>query len=216
MEILYTHISENDHSFLIDNYADIDGIKYKEKIQRYRRWQDAQLSLLGRMLLKYGLNTYYEIKEYEIYFTPYNKPYLKNEDVYFNISHTENLVICAIARFPIGIDVEFSNPQIDYMDFQSHMTPNEFNKIDNSKNKIYSFYKYWTEKESVIKAHGKGLSIPLKSFEIINNECLIECNQFYLKEIYLDKGYVCSLASANNPIKKENIYIQQLNINIFK
>lgn len=216
MEILYTHIEENEHSFLMNKYAGIGGIQFKEKIQRFRRWQDAQLSLLGRILLQYGLNIYYGIKEYEIYFTPYNKPYLKNENIHFNISHADKLVICAIAKFPIGVDVEFLNPQINYIDFQTQLTPNEFNKINNSTNKIYSFLKYWTEKESVIKAHGKGLSIPLKSFEILENECTIENEQFYLKEIYLNKKYVCSIASANNSFKEENIHIQRLNINIFK
>jgi 4'-phosphopantetheinyl transferase len=213
MEILYAFIEEDKHNFLINKYLNISGNEFKEKILRYRRWQDAQLSLLGRILLKYGLNTFYDLEDIEIDFTLYSKPFLRKQNIYFNISHAKNLTVCGIAKFPIGIDVEFLDEKINYTDFRSHMTKNEFEKINNSGNKIQSFFKYWTEKEAVIKAHGKGLSIPLKSFEVFEEECLIDFEKFYLRDISLSEEYICSVAANQNEIIREDIQIQQVNLN---
>ncbi|MCL0028295.1 hypothetical protein M1M88_01070 [Peptococcaceae bacterium] len=37
----------------------------------------------------------------------YGKPFLKNtNDLYFNVSHSGEWVVCAIHHHPIGIDIE--------------------------------------------------------------------------------------------------------------
>lgn len=213
MIILYAFIEEENHQDLLNRYLDISTREFKEKILKYRRWEDAQLSLLGRILLKHGLNTFYDIKNFEICYHSDKKPFLEGNNIYFNISHTSSLVTCIIADFPIGIDVEFLDKKIDYLDFQPQMTFNEFYRIGNSKNIVQSFFSYWTEKEAVIKAHGKGLLIPLKSFEISNNECIIENEKFYLKEIFIDKNYQCCIAANSDKIKHETVLLQQLNLN---
>ncbi|MFP3581721.1 4'-phosphopantetheinyl transferase superfamily protein, partial [Arthrobacter sp. SIMBA_036] len=75
------------------------------------------------------------------------------------------------------------------------MTLNEFDKVHFSKDHVRSFFKYWTEKEAVIKAHGKGLLIPLQSFEIFQNQAVIENEKFYLKEIFIHEEYQCCIAA---------------------
>lgn len=113
----------------------------------------------------------------------------------FNISHSGDLVVCAASRScNVGIDVEQMR-SISPNDFKEHITDNEWNTIISHSDPQQAFYKYWTEKESVIKADGKGLSIPLKSFEILNGKAIIENRQWYVREIALQKGHYCSLAT---------------------
>ncbi|PIF44687.1 4'-phosphopantetheinyl transferase [Chryseobacterium sp. 52] len=213
MVILYTFIDEQKHEYLLDKYSKICTEEFNSKILKYRRWQDAQLSLLGRILLKYGLNQYFSIKDFEIDRTSNHKPFFKNQDVHFNISHAGNIVVCGISKSAIGVDIEYVDSKINYNDFKSQMTPNEFNKIHLSEDKVRSFFTYWTEKEAVIKAHGKGLLIPLPSFEVFQSQALIEKEKLYLKEIFIHKEYQCCIAS-NKEIKYQKIRVEQINLNL--
>lgn len=213
MIVLYTFIDEQKHQYLLDKYSKICTEEFNAKILKYRRWQDAQLSLLGRILLKYGFNQYFGINDFEIGRTSNYKPFLMNQDLYFNISHAGNLAVCGISKFPIGIDIEYIDTKINYTEFKSQMTPNEFNKIHLSEDKAKSFFNYWTEKEAVIKAHGKGLLIPLQSFEIFENQTLIEQEKFYLKKIFIHQEYQCCIAS-NKDIQHQNIQLEQLNLDL--
>ena len=197
--ILYTHINKKNHKNLLENYLPKFSIAFQEKILRYRRWEDAQLSLLGRVLLKKGMQKIDKpFNETYLKTTHYKKPYLENTNTKFNISHSGEVVVCAVTDIGnIGIDIEKIRT-VKITDFKSQMTVNERNKIVNSSNKTTSFYKYWTQKEAVIKAHGKGLSIPLNSFEINANKAEIHSQTFFLKKITLLDNYSCYLAVDKN------------------
>lgn len=212
MVILYAFIDQEKHQYLSDKYSAICSKQFMEKIQKYSRWQDAQLSLLGRILLKYGLLHYFDINSGEVSITSNHKPYLKNHNIHFNISHAHNIVACCISRFPIGIDIEHLDFQLCYDDFKFQMTQREFEKIHFSQDKIRSFFTYWTEKESVIKAHGKGLLIPLQSFEVFESQTVIENEKYYLREIFIHDEYQCSMASVRD-IRQQQIHLEQLSLN---
>ncbi|WP_370899562.1 4'-phosphopantetheinyl transferase family protein [Chryseobacterium gossypii] len=205
MTILYAFISEEKHQELLSRYLNAFPGDFKEKILSYRRWQDAQLSLLGRVLLKHGLNTYYNINESDVELLPDNKPVLKGQKIHFNISHSKDLVVCIIADFPIGIDVEFLDADTNYLDFQFQMTAGEFDKIQNSEDKTKSLFTYWTQKEAVIKAHGSGMMIPLDSFEVSEGECMIDGEKFFVKDIFISEKYRGCIASNNAKMKDEVI-----------
>ncbi|OCA71089.1 hypothetical protein BBH99_03375 [Chryseobacterium contaminans] len=212
MVILYTFIREDKHQYLLDQYLKTFPKDFQQDVLKYRRWQDAQLSLLGRVLLYSGLKSHYNIDEVQIMRHTDNKPYLKDHYLHFNISHSKELVACAIAEFPIGIDVEFIDHKINYLDFQFQMTEQEFDKIHHSEDQIGEFFLYWTQKESVMKAHGGGMMIPLDSFEIVNDECKIECKKFFTKKIFIDENYQTCIASDNENIKNVIPFLMRLKI----
>jgi len=214
MIILYTFICERHHQPLLDRYLPGFSPEITKDILRYRRWQDAQLSLLGKVLLQYGLKTYYNISDPETGSLPNKKPYLKGHDLHFNISHSKDLVVCAIAEYPLGIDIEFNDPDIHDPDFTFQMTSNEFRKIQDSENKIKAFFTYWTRKEAVIKAHGAGMMLPLDSFEVINDECRIEGEKFFTKEIFIHDEYHSYIASSDQKIKNEIPLIKYFEVEI--
>lgn len=212
MVILYTFIREDKHQYLLDRYLKTFPEDFQQDILKYRKWQDTQLSLLGRVLLHSGLRSHYNIDEVQIMRHSNNKPYLKDHHHHFNISHSKELVVCVIAEFPIGIDVEFIDHKINFLDFQFQMTGREFDQIERSEDQIGDFFSYWTQKEAVIKAHGDGMMIPLDSFEIVNGECEIECKKFFTRKIFIDENYQTCIASGDENIKNMVFFLKALEI----
>lgn len=211
IHIYYSYLSEENHESLLKNDLPKFSADYQEKIKRYRRWQDAQLSLLGRILLFKGIEEIYKDNPHDkvIKHTKYNKPYFDDDLIQFNISHSGDIVVCALSdEHEIGIDIEIVTDIVIY-DFKSQMTEIEWDKIVLSNNKKDSFFDYWTQKEAVIKAHGHGLTIPLKSFEILDNTTKINEEKFFLKEIEIDQQYKCYISLKTNTneisVKRHNI-----------
>lgn len=194
--IYYSYLSERNHESLLRNNLPDFPEDYQAKIRRFRRWQDAQASLLGRVLLFTGLKEagWLSPADKELKYTSYHKPYFENHPLQFNISHSGEIVVCALSdQGEIGIDIEIIS-DILIEDFKFQMTENEWNKISTSTNAKNAFFEYWTQKEAVIKAHGHGLTIPLQSFEINENATSIQGEKFHLKEIKIDEKYQCALS----------------------
>ena len=193
--IYYAYISKERHAFLLDKYATGFPETFRERLSRFRRWQDAQLSLIGWVLIQKGMQKLHKTFLYEnLQFTKYKKPYFVNDTTQFNISHSGNMVVCAISPMhTVGIDIEIIH-DIDPADFKFQMTPAEWEGITSARDQQRSFFKYWTQKEAVIKAHGMGLSIPLQSFEVTRNSTRIGDTVFQVKEIELAKDYICHIS----------------------
>lgn len=184
---------------------------FQTNILKYRHWQDAQRSLLGKVLLMNGLH-FIGLKQYfldNIKFSVFNKPYFEG-DIDFNISHSAEYVICAISlTAKVGIDIEEIKP-VSFTEFKSFFSDTECEKIEQAVDSTYSFYTNWTQKEAFLKAIGMGLSVPIKEVEIFDNKISWDNESWWLKEIKLDEKYICYLAS-NKPLSK--IIIEKINYN---
>ncbi|OXG09136.1 4'-phosphopantetheinyl transferase [Flavobacterium araucananum] len=212
MLLLYSKISEDAHDSIVKQYLNDFDQDFQKKILRYRRWQDSQLSLLGRLMLLKAFEEYgicgAEINNLE--YNKFGKPFLKTKAVFFNISHSGDFVICAVSKkSEIGIDIE-KMTAIDLADFKPQMTADEWSRVVESENKRTSFFEYWTQKEAVIKAHGHGLTLPLKSFEVLDNKTMIDGEDFYLKEIEINEEYKCYISQS---IAIDEILIKEILIN---
>lgn len=128
-----------------------------EKALRYKFEKDAYNFVAGRLLLKKALQELGREAQFgHISLQDNGKPVL--EGVYFNISHTQDLVVCALStEGEIGVDVEMVKP-VTLENFKHAFTENEWAQIVNAPDPIRKFYWYWTRKESIIKAMGITLS----------------------------------------------------------
>ncbi|MBO9586226.1 MAG: 4'-phosphopantetheinyl transferase superfamily protein [Flavobacterium sp.] len=215
--VYYTYQSEENHERLLTEVLPGFPVYYQEKIKRYRRWQDAQLSLLGRVLLYKAAEEIYghKLHDKEIKYTKHNKPYFEDHVIQFNITHSEGIVVCALTDLhEVGVDIEIIT-DFELDSFKFEMTEKERQKIESSDNIKDAFFEYWTQKEAVIKAHGHGLTIPLKSFEIVENKTEINEEKFYLKEIKIDEKYKCHISLKTSIgeiyLKEEIIKTQYFN-----
>lgn len=169
----------------------------RAKTLRFRKWEDAHAHLIGKLLLKKGLKDLgYNHDLSQVKLSSYNRPYI-NSAIDFNISHAGNYVICAFSTIGrIGIDIEKVDI-IDVNDFHSQWNEEEWNEIITSKNIYRQFYTFWTIKEAVVKADGRGLSIPFENIKIKKGKGKVNCDGvcWEIKEVFINEDYICYLAS---------------------
>jgi 4'-phosphopantetheinyl transferase len=88
----------------------------------------------------------------------------------FNLSHTDGLIVCAVADDrEVGVDVEDtrrSGYSVEIAD--RFFSPDEARELRSwpAERQPERFFDYWTLKEAYIKARGLGLQIPLDQFTI--------------------------------------------------
>lgn len=128
-------------------------------------------------LLKDVLKNELNITNYELTFNKYNKPYLKNRNIYFNISHDKNTTVLVTSDKEIGVDIEYYTYKESVM--KKYYNEFEQQEIINSNNKEYEFTRIWLMKEAFVKMKGQGISYGLqnvdttrlkKQIKLISNE----------------------------------------------
>jgi 4'-phosphopantetheinyl transferase len=169
-----------------------------ERILRYGRWEDRQACMLGYLMLQEALQKRDHTVGYlkDLWIDRFGRPYVA-EGVDFNISHTDGWVTCAVADHGrIGIDIEKIRP-IDLWDFKDHMSRVQWQRIKESGNPYETFYDFWTLKESVLKADGRGLSVPLEQVENRGNKVVLEGKTWHVKKLCIVESSSCHLASES-------------------
>jgi hypothetical protein len=77
---------------------------------------------------------------------------------HFNISHSGSLVACAVARIPVGLDLEYQRPGKDRGEVaERFFSPAECTEIRAAADPGERFYQYWSLKEAWLKWRGWGL-----------------------------------------------------------
>ena len=141
-----------------------------DKAARFRHSADAVRHIAGRALVRRMLEAAGHKKfTDEFLLNPYGKPYSPGSGVHFSISHSGSMVWAAFCReATVGIDVENQLPLPDLADLTTQLHPREAQAIDHfsAEERTAAFYRCWTRKEAVLKALGKGLSLPLNTFQV--------------------------------------------------
>ena len=142
----------------------------KEKIDFYKFDRDKKLSC-GVYLLLMKLLDEEGITKPIIKTEKYGKAYISNfEDIHFNVSHSNNMISCAIYDRPVGTDIEYNDPQIDLNIAKQYFFNSEYENIMKSPNPPDEFFSYWVLKESYMKYTGLGFNLSLNSFEILKGK----------------------------------------------
>lgn len=152
----------------------------QQRSASYKFDKHRNLYIVAHVFLRKVLSYHADLapEDWQFYQNSYGKPYIKNSEfqaIQFNLSHTDGMIVCAVNRtHNVGADVEISRP-INYIKQMSrrNYTEREYNDIfskSNSEEQLHRFFTYWTLKESLVKALGCGLSIPLKEIGFIQQE----------------------------------------------
>ena len=94
--------------------------------------------------------------------------------LFFSLSHSDNMMVCAVACFNVGADCQVKNPKDAEQcrkiakRFYSEAENKFLDSLDINIPDIYinNFFKIWTKKEAYIKYTGKGLSEGLNTFAV--------------------------------------------------
>jgi len=198
LEYIIKNINDFDKVDINYFYNKLPKLK-KDKIDKFRNDETKIKSIIGEILLCELLtknNIYYNNIEY--YINDYGKPYLKNINLFFNISHSFDYVISIISNNEIGIDIE-----------KIRKTPlNIINQFATEKEKEYilststnieeRIFKIYTLKEAYFKMLGANLNHILEvEFKIENNK--VWCSDKDVKVGFIKdiKGYIIAYCEKN-------------------
>ena len=149
----------------------------RDKARRFQFTNHRLAYVFAHAVLRDVLSRYLQCTPLDIRFceNPFGKPRLADAVSgvipEFNMSHAGDLVLIALSYGRrIGVDVEKIRPTDDFSVIaESHFTPAEsaFLFRHAPADRARAFFRCWTRKEAYIKALGKGLSIPLNSFDTL-------------------------------------------------
>jgi 4'-phosphopantetheinyl transferase len=119
----------------------------------------------------------------------------------FNLTHSGGRALLAVTDgHEIGVDLECHDRKTDVLRLAEHyFSPPERAAITAAPEfqRVAAFFRFWTAKEAVIKAHGEGLGVPLDAFSVaavMGNTDFVPVE--ILNQAHFDTGWVVRSLSA--------------------
>ncbi len=104
----------------------------------------------------------------------HGKPYLKDSDLGFNLSHSEDRALFAVGDTPrIGVDIERVDRQVDHAGLARRcFRPSEIEWMESfaPAERPLAFFRIWTAKEARMKVDGQGFSLAPQKIELSFDE----------------------------------------------
>ncbi len=168
----------------------------RKKADKYANKSDKLLCVGAWMLLKYALKKE-GIENFSVIYGEKGKPYLKGRnDIFFNLSHSQNYVMCTVSTKEAGCDIQNIKP-VNFSVCERFFTCDETEYIKAQKTdeeKAAAYTGLWTLKESYAKLIGDGLE--LGAVEKIK----IPDRNVYFKGFDVIEGYKCSVCYQTDTI----------------
>ena len=89
--------------------------------------------------------------------TARGKPYFENSALHFSISHTKNHAFCVLSLYPVGIDAEEKEREINLRLADKILSEPERMRFDSMPHKRDALLRLWVLKEAAAKLSGEGL-----------------------------------------------------------
>lgn len=190
------------------------GTERRKKVIRYRMPDDRKRSLAAGLIIRKILNEN-RVSEDSLKYSENGKPFADN--LFFNVSHAGDYVVGVFSDREVGCDIEkIVDAPLGVSDRFFHLKEAEYIRSAEDKNR--AFFTLWTLKESYMKMTGRGMSLPLDSFEVVptadgfvlgkssERPCFFETMEF--------DGYIFSVSSERafsfrNPLEIafDDIYV---------
>ena len=202
-DIWRINISSN--LFFLDHFLSVMQPTEIARANRYFQAKDKNRFIISRGALREILGKYLNQSPSSIEFAEgaNKKPYIKSTDktdLHYNISHSGDWILLAIANSEIGADTEQVNPAYHYHEvLQDNFSRDEINYIEQGIS-AERFFMLWTRKEALTKATGKGLDEYLKLIPCLDGIHLAESsvisstNDWLISSFELHEQYIASLA----------------------
>ncbi len=188
----------------------------RRRADRFHFEKDRHHFIAARGAMRLLLAGYLARRPEEVRFAygNYGKPRLADKDnegnLRFNLTHSHGLALLAVTRgWEIGVDVErLRDMERDgELLAERFFSPREAAVLRSLPTRLRreAFFRCWTSKEAYIKAHGKGLSLPLDQFEVslhpdepagllATQHDPPEAKRWSLRSLFPGEGYVATVA----------------------
>lgn len=177
------------------------------KVNSFYNENDKIISTLTEIFIKYCLEQYIGKKliKLELIYNNYGKPRLKDfPNIYFNISHSGNIIVCSVNNQQLGIDVE-KVKKFDFNIIDMFCNVNDINHLKDVINKNIALYKIWTAKEAFLKFKGTGLVDDIKNISInYLNQDIVMINNFIKINYFWIKDYLIATTIQSSIYKSIN------------
>lgn len=178
--------------------------------------------LVGELLVSFFMRRCFGVERdcFSVMRAEGGKPYIVGvKNVFYNISHSGDYIVCAVSDEEVGIDVErravarmpvarrfFCSLEIERLDALEGVERDEL------------FFNYWSVKECFLKYTGSGLSRSLSSFFVDFSDCPIIYEQqqavpVCVRECPIDRGYACYVCSSRDvvpeliPVSPDELFV---------
>ena len=160
-----------------------------EKVNRLKQTEKKAQSIGAELLLNYAVNgdtktpvKWYTDENGKLYLTEY-------KDKYVNLSHSKGYAVCAVHDKPIGVDIQYCR-ECDMRIADRFFTGAEADIIRRAPVPEKAFFEIWAKKESLVKAVGCALTVPLSSFSVLGSTAEYDGKIYRFKEYSVrENGY---------------------------
>jgi 4'-phosphopantetheinyl transferase len=188
----------NIHSFAKDKARLMDALDdtQRKKVNAYRREDDALRSLAGWLLMRHIAG------DKTVKYTEKGKPYIEGGP-FFSVSHSGDYAVAVVSgTAPVGIDIENTEDtrggKFSAL-AKAFFHPDELCHFNESPSPRH-FYEIWTQKEAFTKMKGDGLSVGLKTFNVLDlagNSGTGSNNQPYIRLFWDLDPYLIAVCSID-------------------
>lgn len=178
------------------------------KIYCYQREKDTKEA--SKKILHQKLSHYLNIDSTDLHIETNENGKPSAEGIHYSVSHCRDQIVQAFSLGgELGIDVEFNNPQRNYMALaQRYFHAQEFKYLSalNNEQAISLFYNLWTTKEAICKAQGGRLWYYLAE-NCLNKSKNIKSTikGLHIVQLHHFSDYSLTLATQTKPKKMEII-----------
>ena len=198
-------ISMSSNLTQLDNFQSVMQPEEIAGANRFFHTTDKNRSIITRGAVRKILGKYLDIPPATLEFgiVKNKKPYVLNPgkvSLHFNISHSANYIILAVADLEVGADIELLNYVFNYKEIMhDYFSADEVSFIK-QQTPVERFFLLWTRKEALIKATGKGLVdnielLPgLDGVYSIKSEIISSSDNWLINSFKFDREYMASIA----------------------
>jgi 4'-phosphopantetheinyl transferase len=145
----------------------------QEKVRAFRVKADRCRSLAAGLLLREALGEAGVSYQTAEFFKGANgKPYLRGQELFFNLSHAGELAVCVLADREVGADVEvlshFAGQEKNAANVARRVMTEEELSLFRENPSGEALVRLWTKKESYAKYTGEGLACDFSQVDTLH------------------------------------------------
>jgi len=193
--------------------ASIDKIRHMlagdeiDRANKFYQQKDRDRFITSRAALRIILGKYLNIAPGAVEFSPglNKKPFIKTgnqHNLQYNLSHSGDAILLAVADSAVGADVEFINHDFGYREVLTDNFSTDEIKYITDIDSIVRFFKLWTRKEAITKATAQGLDCDLRLLPGLDGTTAVEPgiiasnDDWLINSFNLDTHYMASVAGS--------------------